>query len=562
MAPFKQVFGVWTGFAVNPLLRARALFWAPDPDQFAEPMVPISTALSRPAPVSGTGQFPHAFPRDFHFALAERAAQIGYWRQEIGPQPPYWSPGLYALIGFDPATTTPSTEYLMERIHPDDRKTVRRALAEAEVTGNPFHFRVRSWTLSTGERIFDTHGEVERDEQGRVIALLGVVREVTTEVEAQRQVQESEATYRLIMEEATDMITRISPDGRTTFVSPAVRQILGYEPGEVTGQRSIDFAHPDDLAAVIEASREARASGSMATFEHRRRHRDGHYVWLESRVRFLIHPQTGEPCGAIAISREIGERKEFEQELLAARERAELANQTKSRFLANMSHELRTPLNAIIGFSDIMMREMFGPIGNERYAEYVRIVNESGALLLELINDVLDMSRIEAGKYRLNVESFDAREPIDAVVQMLSSRAMEKKLVMETRLTPPDLRVAADKRVLTQILMNLMSNAVKFTDPGGRIELGASAGDKDIRLWVSDTGAGIPPEFLSRIAEPFEQAANDLARAHGGSGLGLALVKSLVTLHGGSFAITSVLGEGTCVTVTLPIVEKETDQPA
>jgi signal transduction histidine kinase len=285
-------------------------------------------------------------------------------------------------------------------------------------------------------------------------------------------------------------------------------------------------------------------------------------VWLETRARFLIHPQTGEPCGAISISREIGERKEFEQELLAARERAELANQTKSRFLANMSHELRTPLNAIIGFSDIMMREMFGPIGNERYAEYVRIVNESGALLLDLINDVLDMSRIEAGKYRLNVETFDAREPIDAVVQMLSSRAMEKKLVVETRLTPPDLQVAADKRVLTQILMNLMSNSVKFTDPGGRIELGASGGEKEIRLWVSDTGSGIPPEFLSRIAEPFEQAANDLARAHGGSGLGLALVKSLVTLHGGSFAITSVLGEGTCVTVTLPIVQMQTDQPA
>jgi PAS domain S-box-containing protein len=524
-------------------------------------MVPLSTVLSRPAPVSGTGPFAHAFPRDFHFALAERAAQIGYWRQEVGPQPAYWSTGLFALLGLDPATTTPSSEYLMERIHPDDRKTVRRALAEAESTGNPFHFRARSWLLTT-ERIFDTHGEVERDEQGRVIALLGVVREVTSEVEAQRQVQESEATYRLIMEEATDMITRVAPDGRTTFVSPAVRQILGYEPEEVIGQMTIDFAHPDDLVAIVAASREARASGSMATFEHRRRHRDGHYVWLETRARFLIHPQTGEPCGAISISREIGERKEFEQELLAARERAELANQTKSRFLANMSHELRTPLNAIIGFSDIMMREMFGPIGNERYAEYVRIVNESGALLLDLINDVLDMSRIEAGKYRLNVETFDAREPIDAVVQMLSSRAMEKKLVVETRLTPPDLQVAADKRVLTQILMNLMSNSVKFTDPGGRIELGASGGEKEIRLWVSDTGSGIPPEFLSRIAEPFEQAANDLARAHGGSGLGLALVKSLVTLHGGSFAITSVLGEGTCVTVTLPIVQMQTDQPA
>jgi PAS domain S-box-containing protein len=504
----------------------------------------------------------HAFPRDFNFSLAERAAQIGYWRQELGPRPPFWSPGLFALIGFDPDATTPSSEYLMERIHPDDRRTVRRALADAEATGNPFHFRVRSWNMPSAERIFDTHGEAERDADGRIIALLGVIREVTTEVEAQRRLQASEATYRLILEEATDMITRLDPDGTTTLVSPAVRQILGYEPEEIIGQRSIDFAHPDDLPSVIAATREAQANGSMATFEHRRRHRDGHYVWLESRVRFLVHPQTGAPDGAIAISREIGERKEFEQELLAARERAELASKTKSRFLANMSHELRTPLNAIIGFSDIMVREMFGPIGNERYTEYVRIVNESGALLLELINDVLDMSRIEAGKYRLNVEDFEIREPIDAVVQMLSNRAMEKHLIIETRLTPPNLRAVADKRVLTQILLNLMSNAVKFTDAGGRIEVGATAGKTDVRLWVSDTGIGIPPEFLSRIAEPFEQAANDMTRAHGGSGLGLALVKSLVALHGGAFAITSVLGEGTCVTVTLPLEPQTKDRPA
>ncbi|MBU6157341.1 MAG: PAS domain-containing protein, partial [Alphaproteobacteria bacterium] len=456
--------------------------------------------MSRPSPAPSVGRISHAFPRDFNFSLAERAAQIGYWRQEIGPRPPFWSPGLFALIGFDPDTTTPSSEYLMERIHPDDRKAVRRALVDAEATGNPFHFRVRSWNMPSAERIFDTHGEAERDADGRIIALLGVVREVTTEVEAQRRLQASEATYRLILEEATDMITRLEPDGTTTLASPAVRQILGYEPAEIIGQRSIDFAHPDDLPSVIAATREAQANGSMATFEHRRRHRDGHYVWLESRVRFLVHPQTGAPDGAIAISREIGERKEFEQELLAARERAELASKTKSRFLANMSHELRTPLNAIIGFSDIMLREMFGPIGNERYADYVRIVNESGALLLDLINDVLDMSRIEAGKYRLNVEAFDIREPIDAVVQMLSTRAMEKKIAIETRLTPPDLRAVADKRVLTQILLNLMSNAVKFTDAGGRIELGATAGEADIRLWVSDTGIGIPPEFLSRIA--------------------------------------------------------------
>lgn len=493
------------------------------------------------------------FGRDAHFALAERAAHIGYWRQEIGPFPPFWSPGFFALMGLDPSTTTPSTAYLMERIHPDDRQIVRTCLAEAEATGQPFHFRVRSWFKFGPQRIFDTHGEVETGPDGRCTALLGVIREVTGEVEAQRQLKESEATYRLIMEEATDMITRHDGAGAATYVSPAVKQILGYEPQDVIGQRSIDFAHPEDISEIIAVSQEAQLTGSMATFEHRRRHRDGHYVWLESRVRFLVNADTGLPEGAIAISREIGRRKEFEQELLAARERAEHANQTKSRFLANMSHELRTPLNAIIGFSDIMVREMFGPIGNERYAEYIRIVNDSGALLLDLINDVLDMSRIEAGKYRLNVERLDMREPIDAVVQMLSNRATEKRLTIETALPPVTLHAIADRRVLMQVLLNLLSNAIKFTMPDGRIEIGAASGKADVRLWVSDTGIGIPQEFLSRVAQPFEQVSGEMARSHGGSGLGLALVKSLVALHGGTFSISSALGKGTCVTVTLPL---------
>ena len=449
----------------------------------------------------------------------------------------------------------------MERIHPDDRDEIRRTLASAERTGRPFHFRARSWVAGTAQRVFETHGEVERDGNGKSIALLGVTREVTTEVEALLQLQESEATYRLIMEEATDMITRLDRNGIATFVSPAVRHILGYEPHDIEGKRSIDFAHPDDLPDIVAASREAQANGSMAIFEHRRRHRDGHHVWLESRVRFLVNPETGEQVGAVAISREIGRRKEFEQELLAARERAEHANQTKSRFLANMSHELRTPLNAIIGFSDIMVREMFGAIGNERYAEYVRIVNESGALLLDLINDVLDMSRIEAGKYRLNVEWFDMRDPIEAVVQMLSNRATEKQLAIETRLTPLDLRALADRRVVMQILLNLLSNAIKFTEAGGHVEIGACKGEDDIRLWVSDTGIGMTAEFLSRIAQPFEQASTDMTRSHGGSGLGLALVKSLVALHGGNFVIKSAPGAGTCVTVTLPLVQKERTGP-
>lgn len=489
-----------------------------------------------------------------HFALAERAAHIGYWRHEMRTGQQHWSPGFFAMMGIDPAAVRPSGSYLMERIHPEDRETVNRELAAAVSTGRPFQYRTRTWNMNSDERIYDTHGEVERGADGSIMALLGVVREVTREVAAERKLKESEAAYRLIMEEATDMISRHDRDGVTTFVSPAVRQILGYAPEEIINRPVSDFAHPDDLSGAASSILDTHASDTAIMFEHRRRHRDGHFVWLESRVRYVLNSETGEPEHAISVTRDISKRKAFEDELLAAREKAESANYTKSRFLANMSHELRTPLNAIIGFSDIMVREMFGPIGNQRYAEYAKLVHESGSLLLDLINDLLDMSKIEAGKYELHLEDFQVREPIDAALQMLSSRAAEKSLVVSSVVAPERLTLRADRRVVKQVLLNLLSNAVKFSNTGGRIEVRAEQSDAAMTLSVEDNGIGIPPEFLTKIAQPFEQASNDPARTHGGSGLGLALVKSLVALHGGEFGVESTLGRGTRVTVKLPLL--------
>jgi len=491
-----------------------------------------------------------------HFALAERAAHIGYWRHELRTGLQHWSPGFFAMMGFDPSAVRPSGAFLMERIHPDDRDVVNRELAGAVATGRPFHYRTRTWNLGSEERTFDTHGEVERSDDGAIITLLGVVREVTREVAAERKLKESEAVYRLIMEEATDMISRHDRNGITTFVSPAVRQVLGYSPEEIINRPVSDFAHPDDLNGTTTSILDTHASDTAITFEHRRRHRDGHFVWLESRVRYVMNSETGEPEHAISVTRDISRRKAFEDELLAAREKAESANYTKSRFLANMSHELRTPLNAIIGFSDIMVREMFGPIGNQRYSEYAKLVHESGSLLLDLINDLLDMSKIEAGKYELHLEDFQVSEPIDAALQMLSSRAGEKSLLLSSEIQPEKLSLRADQRVVKQVLLNLLSNAVKFSNTGGRIDVRAVQTDGSVILSVEDNGIGIPPEFLSRIAQPFEQASNDPARTHGGSGLGLALVKSLVALHGGEFGVESTLGKGTRVIVKLPLVCK------
>ena len=237
----------------------------------------------------------------------------------------------------------------------------------------------------------------------------------------------------------------------------------------------------------------------------------------------------------------------YEQEKI----RAEEANQSKSEFLANMSHELRTPLNAINGFSDIMKKEMFGPLGDARYKEYVNDILFSGQHLLSLINDILDMSKIEAGKMTLNTEPLIMSDMISQVIRIVRGRADENrlKLVYEGSQTP---EIEADPRAVKQILLNLTTNAIKFTPEGGMVRIAVEPKSAGLIVHVSDTGIGISKQDIARLAQPFEQIDSQHSRQHEGTGLGLALSKSLVELHGGNFKISSVVGEGTTVTFTLP----------
>jgi two-component system cell cycle sensor histidine kinase PleC len=237
----------------------------------------------------------------------------------------------------------------------------------------------------------------------------------------------------------------------------------------------------------------------------------------------------------------------YEQEKI----RAEEANQSKSEFLANMSHELRTPLNAINGFSDIMKKELFGPLGDARYKEYVNDILFSGQHLLSLINDILDMSKIEAGKMTLNTEPIVMSDIIAQVIRIVRGRADENrlKLIYDGSVTP---EIEADPRAVKQVLLNLTTNAIKFTPEGGMVRIAVEAKSAGLLIHVSDTGIGISEQDIARLAQPFEQIDSQHSRKHEGTGLGLALSKSLVELHGGNFKISSVLGEGTTVTFTMP----------
>ncbi|MBM3521098.1 MAG: HAMP domain-containing histidine kinase, partial [Alphaproteobacteria bacterium] len=218
---------------------------------------------------------------------------------------------------------------------------------------------------------------------------------------------------------------------------------------------------------------------------------------------------------------------------------------------ANMSHELRTPLNAIIGFSEVMQGEMFGPMGSDKYTEYSRDIHRSGQFLLDVINDILDMSKIEAGRMQLETEPAPVSAIIDEVMRLVSPRAGDGKVTIERDIVR-GLEVVADRRALKQVLINLLSNAVKFTPEGGKVRIAGFKEGEFTAIRITDTGIGIPARDIEKLGRPFEQVENQFTKSKGGSGLGLAISKSLIELHGGDLDIRSTVGAGTEVTVKLP----------
>ncbi|SHJ60033.1 two-component system, cell cycle sensor histidine kinase PleC [Bradyrhizobium lablabi] len=252
-----------------------------------------------------------------------------------------------------------------------------------------------------------------------------------------------------------------------------------------------------------------------------------------------------------ALERQAIELVDLAEKYSKEKNRAEEANQTKSKFLANMSHELRTPLNAIIGFSEIMESGMFGTLGSEKYQEYCHDILTSGHYLLEVINDILDMSKIEAGRMKLDMEPLDLSKTLAESLRVVSGRAEDKHLVLATDIEGT-IPVVADRRAIKQVIVNLLSNAVKFTPDSGKVVVRTRVLSDSILLMIADTGIGIAPQSLARLGRPFEQVESQLTKTYHGSGLGLAIARSLTNLHGGSMRLRSKLGAGTVVCISLP----------
>jgi cell cycle sensor histidine kinase DivJ len=369
-----------------------------------------------------------------------------------------------------------------------------------------------------------------------------------------------EDRYRLLARNMSDVISRHRHNGAVQFISPAAEALLGTPVSRLLGHGLFDRVHVADRPAYLTALSDAARGGEARSVEFRLR-RDtprargaADFIWVEMRCRPLEQPPAATTdCEVVAVMRDVTDRKIQEQALDLARTAAEQADASKSRFLATMSHELRTPLNAIIGFSEMIAQEDVLMIDAARRKEYAQLINDSGQHLLSVVNGILDMSKMESGNFEISPEPFAPRGALLNCCNLLALKARENGIDLVTRADEDLPVITGDPRAFKQILLNLVSNAIKFTERGGTVTVSAAVEGPRLVVRVADNGVGISADDLKRIGDPFFQAGKTYQRRHEGTGLGLSIVKSLVALHGGEMTVQSRIDEGTTVAVALPL---------
>ncbi len=403
---------------------------------------------------------------------------------------------------------------------------------------------------------------------GKVVRLVTVIRDITERRKSEKALRESELKYRNLTNNIPDIICSIDGSGRLTAINETSMRLTGYDIQEVVESAFIEFIHPDDRALVadnftsgIQEKKEytrglqfrlLKKSGEVIWVElnsHRRFDENGGFLQEDAILRDVTERNRAEE-ERVALARKVEERT---SELSAANAELSRAVRAKDEFLASMSHELRTPLSSTLSISESLDEEVYGPL-SERQRKSVKNVTESGQHLLSLINDILDLSKIEAGKITLELEPVNVEDLCQASMRLARSQAFKKKLSVSLTVDSQVATVRADERYLKQILVNLLGNAVKFTPEGGTmgLEVKCDAEDQKVSFTVWDKGIGIPPEKHPLLFKPFTQLDSSLARQYGGTGLGLALVSRLTEMHGGSVSLESTQGEGSRFTVTLP----------
>jgi PAS domain S-box-containing protein len=436
-------------------------------------------------------------------------------------------------------------ENIAPRIHAGDRTFFETNLRLVHERGDYEGTLALRWLRASG-RWSNCMASLRRRSDGSIdMKLIG------DEAEAMRR---AEAQMRNVVEGSAQGVVVIDQTG-VVYINDAFARMIGYaDAQEGTQLQSRDpnsMIHPDDRERVSERLR-ARLAGKevMSHYDLRLVRRDGSVVWTETRAAFVRW--NGKPA-SLSWMNDVTHRKRMEAELVRSKDAAEFANRTKTEFLANMSHELRTPLNAILGFSEVIREEMFGPVGQKRYTEYAHDIHASGEHLLELINDILDLSKLEAGKLELRETAISLPKVVENCLMLLRNKATAGGVELLTEIPPNLPALRADERSTKQVLLNLLSNAVKFTPKGGRVTTSLSYSPRaGFSIAVTDTGIGMSAEDIKIALSPFGQIDSQIAREHHGTGLGLPICRSLLELHGGELLVTSEPNVGTTMTAHYP----------
>lgn len=504
--------------------------------------------------------------------------RCGLWDWDIARGRLYWSDSMYELLGYSRSDEFLSFGEVNALFHPEDGDlySLARQLASSATSLIDHDFRMRA---ACGDWIWlRARAEVVQDSDDAAIRLVGIAVDITE----QRRQAERNATADMRLRDAVDAISEAfvlwDEDNRLVLCNSKFQSLHGLAADTaVPGTTYAGVMQNGQMPTVRnEIVREPSQGVGARTFEaeladgrwlqvSERRTKDGGYVSVGTDITAMKRHEERLVESERRLLATIKDLKESRQALetqaqqladlaeryLEQKAEAESASRSKSEFLANMSHELRTPLNAIIGFAEMMESGLFGCLGSPKYGEYCRDIRGSGQYLLSVIDDILDMSRIEAGRMRLSKSVLSLEDAIERALKLVAEGARAKDLAVSAD-PAPNVTLLADGRAVQQILVNILQNAVKFTPEGGRVSIKSRAVGDRVHIYVADTGIGIPKTSLPKLARPFEQVENDLTRTYKGSGLGLSIARSLCELHGGSLRIRSQEGAGTIVLVQLP----------
>jgi two-component system cell cycle sensor histidine kinase PleC len=504
--------------------------------------------------------------------------QCGLWDWDIAKGTMFWSKSMYDMLGMEPKGEFLSFGTVASRLHPDDAdfESIVESLLKGERDVFDREFRMRH---ADGRWVWlKARAELSRTPEDGTPHLMGIVIDITARKLADKLNQEAELRLLDAIENISEAFVLWNADNKLVMCNSKYQQFHSLPASVCVPGTPYEVVAQSAKAPAVRQRMNVQSNEASegSTFE----------VQLGDRRWLQINERRTKDGGFVSVGTDISALKRQEERLLQSerelmmtvrdlqkerllaeqqsqrladladkysreKTRAEAANRSKSEFLANMSHELRTPLNAIIGFSEVMEKQMFGEIGSPKYLEYARDIHKSGQFLLDVISDILDMSKIEAGRLQLDVSRIALPTLVEDVLRLIATRANEGKVAVVSEL-PAELDIAADKRALKQIMINLLANAVKFTPENGQVTIKVERRGVQAAIVISDTGIGIPPKDIEKLGRPFEQVENQFTKTKGGSGLGLAISRSLVELHGGVLTIESELGRGTTVTVLLP----------